>query len=40
MGPFLTEVVQKMYGVPDIDWNIDWNEDKLILWWFFAGDGS
>ena len=39
-GSFLTELVQKLYGVPDIDGNIDCNEDKHILWWFLAGDES
>ena len=39
-GSFLKEVVQKMYRVPDIDWNSDWSEDKHMLWCFFAGDGS
>ena len=39
-GSFLKELVQKLYGVPDIDGNIDCNEDKYMLWWFFAGDGS
>ena len=39
-GSFLKELVQKLYGVPDIDGNIDCNEDKHILWWFLAGDGS
>ena len=35
-GSFLTEVV----GVPDIDWNSDWSEDKDMLWCFLAGVGS
>ena len=39
-GSFLKEVVQKIYGVPDIDWNSDWSEDKDMLWCFFAGVGS
>ena len=32
-GSFLTEVV----GVPDIDWNSDWSEDKDMLWCFLQG---
>ena len=39
-GSFFDGSSAEMYGVPDIDGNIDCNEDKYMLWWFFAGDGS